>query len=123
MAKEITIQLDFKRQHATVASDNHFYPSRQKRIDQTGVGQSDTKPTIGTTEEAISFTDIANNGIVFFENLDATNYVEWGTVTGDYTGRMLAGETAGPFRLNTGKTVYMKANAAACRVRIIHYEA
>lgn len=123
MANEITIQLEFKRQHATVASDNHFYPSRQKRITQTGVGQSDTKQTIGTTEETISFTDIATNGFVFFENLDATNYVEWGTATGDYTGRMLAGEPAGPFRLNTGKTLYMKANAAACRVRIIHYEA
>jgi hypothetical protein len=123
MAKEITIQLDFKRQHATVASDNHFYPSRQKRIDQAGVGQSDTKQTIGTTEETISFTDIATNGFVFFENLDATNYVEWGTATGDYTGKMLAGEPAGPFRLNAGKTLYMKANTAACRVRIIHYEA
>jgi hypothetical protein len=123
MANEITIQLDFKRQHATVASDNHFYPSRQKRITQTGVGQSDTKQTIGTTEETISFTDIATNGFIFLENLDATNYVEWGTATGDYTGKMLAGEPAGPFRLNAGKTLYMKANTAACRVRIIHYEA
>ena len=89
MANEITIQLDFKRQHATVTSDNHFYPSRQKRITQAGVGQSDTKPTIGTTEESISFTDIATNGFVFFEKSNGIInrhyfYLLWLTHNGAY---------------------------------------
>lgn len=123
MANEITLQLAMERRHATNTGDTHFVPARRYQIDQAGVGQDDRKHTIGTTEESITFTDIATNGVVFMENMDTTNFVEWGYSTGVYGGRMLAGEPAGPFRLNTGASLYMKADTAACRVRVVHYEA
>lgn len=122
MANEITIQLAMSRQHATVTNDNHTFPSMRNQYTQSATGQDDRKHTIGTTEESITFTDIATNGFCLMHNLDSTNYVEWGFATGVYGGRMKAGETAGPLRLNTGATLYLKANTAACKVRIIHYE-
>jgi len=122
MANEITIQLSMSRQHATVAADNHTFPSLRSQYTQTGTGQDDRKHTIGTTEESITFTDIGTNGYVLTHNLDSTNYVEWGFSTGVYGGKMKAGETAGPFRMNPGATLYLKANTAACKVRVIHYE-
>ena len=124
MANEITITYGMSRQHATNALDNHQVSQApvRKQFTQTGVGQFDVKPSIGTSEETITFTDIATNGWAMFTNMDATNYVEWGFSTGVYGGKMKAQESAGPFRVNAGATIYLKANTAACRVRIVMYE-
>lgn len=123
MANEITIQTSMKRQHATNTIDNHGIPLRTSTHTQSGVGQDDRKHTIGTSEESITFTDIATNGWVYLHNQDTSNYVQWGFSTGVYGGRMAAGQSAGPFFLEPGATLYLKANTAACRVRIAHYEA
>jgi hypothetical protein len=122
MANEITITLAMERRHATNLSDTHVFPSLRKQYNQAGVGQDDRKHSIGTTEESITLTDVTTNGFVLLHNLDTTNYVQWGFATGVYGGRMKAGETAGPFRLEPGATLYLKANTAACRVRVIAYE-
>jgi hypothetical protein len=124
MANEITITYGMSRQHATNALDNHQVSAApvRKQFTQTGVGQFDVKPSIGTSEESITFTDIATNGWAMFTNMDTTNYVEWGFSTGVYGGKMKAQESAGPFRVNAGATIYLKANSAACRVRIVMYE-
>jgi len=122
MANEITITLAMERRHATNLSDTHVFPNLRKQYTQTGVGQDDRKHSIGTTEESITLTDVSTNGFVLLHNLDTTNYVQWGFATGVYGGRMKAGETAGPFRLEPGATLYLKANTAACRVRVIAYE-
>jgi len=122
MANEITITLAMERRHATNLSDTHAFPNLRKQYNQTGVGQDDRKHSIGTTEESITLTDVSTNGFVLMHNLDTTNYVQWGFATGVYGGRMKAGETAGPFRLEPGATLYLKANTAACRVRVIAYE-
>jgi len=122
MANEITFTISMSRQHVTVTADSHTFPVVRKLITQTGTGQDDRKHTIGTSEESITFTDIPTNGYCILQNLDATNYVEWGGSTGVYVGRMKAGETAGPFRINPGAILYLRANTAACKVRIIHYE-
>lgn len=121
MANEISITVAMSRKHATNAIDKHDLPSQRSQYTQTGVGQYDAKLSVGTTEEAVTFTDIATNGWCFMQNMDTTNYVEWGT-TGAYIGRMKAGETAGPFRVNAGATLYLRANTAACRVRVVMYE-
>tara|TARA_R110000868_G_scaffold77187_2_gene221310 strand:+ start:43 stop:426 length:384 start_codon:yes stop_codon:yes gene_type:complete len=126
MANEITITYGMSRKHATNTLDTHDVtvggaPVR-KTITQTGVGQYDVKPSIGTSEETITFTDIATNGWCVMINLDTTNYVEWGFSTGVYGGRMRATEPVGPFRVNAGATLYLKANTGACRVRVIMYE-
>lgn len=78
--------------------------------------------TIGTTEEEIAFGELSTKGWVWMQNLDATNYVQWGFSAGVYGGRMKAGETAGPFRLD-GTSVFLKANTAACKVVIYAIEA
>lgn len=124
MANEITITYGMSRQHATNLLDNHQVSGApvRKQFTQTGVGQFDVKPSIGTSEESITFTDIATNGWAMFTNMDATNYVEWGFSTGVYGGKMKPQESAGPFRVNPGATVYLKANTAACRVRVVMYE-
>ena len=122
MANEITITLAMERRHATNLSDTHTFPNLRKQYTQTGVGQDDRKHSIGTTEESITLTDVTTNGFVLLHNLDTTNYVQWGFATGVYGGRLKAGETAGPFRLEPGATLYLKANTAACRVRVIAYE-
>lgn len=122
MANEITILTQMSRQHATKTGDNHTTGLRRIQVTQSATGQDDRKHTIGTSEESITFTDIVTNGFCQMINDDSTNYVEWGFSTGVYGGRMRAGEVAGPFRLNAGATLYLKANTAACKVRIAHYE-
>jgi uncharacterized membrane protein len=122
MANEITITTQMRRQHATKANDNHTTQMHQKSYTQAATGQDDRKHTIGTSEESISFTDIATNGWVWLYNEDTTNFVDWGFSTGVYGGQMLAGDMAGPFRLKAGATLYLKADTAACKVRIVHYE-
>lgn len=123
MANEITILTQMSRKHATNTADAHDVGQLIKKYDQSGVGVDDRKHSIGTSEETITFTDIATNGWCFMHNLDTTNFVDWGYSTGVYGGSMTAGDTAGPFRLKAGATLYLKADAAACRVRIVHYEA
>jgi len=122
VANEITITLEMSRRHATNTADTHIFPALRKQYDQSATGQDDRKHSIGTVEESITFTDITTNGFVLMQNLDTTNYVQWGFAAGVYGGRLKAGETAGPWRLEPGATLYLKANTAACRVRIIHYE-
>ena len=74
--------------------------------------------TIGTSEESEAFGELTTEGWIVMQNLDATNYVQWGFSTGVYGGRMEAGETAGPFRVEPGLTLYLKANTAACKVLV-----
>lgn len=75
---------------------------------------------VGTTEESIDFSTvgITTNGELMLENMDSTNYVDWGIEAGTYTGILKAGRRAGPFQLAAGATLYLKANTAACNVRI-----
>lgn len=82
-------------------------------------GSDDRFHSIGTTEESITFTDISVNGWVKLENTDGTNYVQVGFSTGVYGIRLKAGFAA-TFFLEPGATLYLKANSAACRVRISH---
>lgn len=78
--------------------------------------------TIGTTEEENALSELSTKGLCIIQNLDDTNFVEWGFSTGVYGGKMLAGETAGPFRLN-GTSLFLKADTAACKCVIRAYEA
>jgi hypothetical protein len=123
MSNEITVQVALSRTDSTNTVNSHNYPSTRKLINQTLKRHSDQFFAVGTSEESPSFTDITTFGQILMINTDATNYVDWGIATGVYTGRMLAGESAGPFRITTGVTLYLKANTASCDVRIILYGA
>lgn len=91
-------------------------------IDVAGnVGVQSTQ-TIGTSEEVLAIpTDLAAVGYVFIHNLDSTNYVQIGPASGRTDFRLLAGE-ANMFRLDTGTTIYVKANTAECDVEFILIE-
>ena len=99
-------------------------PSKSATFDMAGAGG----PTpgfvnIGIAEESTTFPEIGTKGWLFMQNLDATNYVQWGFSTTVYGGRMKPGETAGPFRMEPALTLFLKANTAACNVLIFGFEA
>lgn len=83
-------------------------------------GSADAFVSVGTTEETLSFADIAINGWIQLYNTDATNYVDWGFSTTVYGGRLEAGKRT-QFFLKPGASVYVKANTAACLVRVVHF--
>ena len=123
MSNEITIQVAMSRTDSANAVNSHYFPASRKLLSQTLKRHIDTIIAVGTSEESPTLTDITTFGQLFLVNTDATNYVDWGIATGVYTGRMLAGESAGPFRLTTGVTLYLKADTASCDVRLILYGA
>ena len=87
------------------------------QVDQTTAsGGSPGVISVGTTEEAVAFGDVTP-GYVLFKNLDATNYVQVGT-RGAYSGRLLAGGGVALFYVDTGVSVFVKANTGACLVEI-----
>jgi len=98
-------------------------PSTTLLGDMTGTGgPTPGYITVGTTEESTAFPELTTEGWLWMKNLDVTNYVQWGFATGVYGGRIKAGETAGPFRMEPGLTLYLKANTAACKVLVYGFE-
>jgi len=120
MANEITVQ---SRLMCTNGNLKFDYPTGNVLVTQTAAGgPTPGYVTIGTTEESFAFPELSTLGFLIMRNLDATNYVQWGFATGVYGGRMRAGEPAGPFRLEPGATLYLKANTAACKVLLYALE-
>ncbi len=119
MADEITIVSEISLDNGNV--DHEFRPD-SILVDQASAKFVDKILDIGTSEETISFDDISTKGWCCLQNLDSTNYVNWGFTTGDLHGEMKAGETAGPFRLKSAGALIMQANSADCKVRFIAYE-
>lgn len=120
MANEIQIRV-----HLSVANGNLSDTTNiTYNVDQTAVGgPTPGYVTIGTTEESVAFGELGTKGIVFIQNLDPTNFIDWGFSTGVYGSAIPAGETAGPFRLKSGTTLYLKADTAACKCLIKGFEA
>lgn len=76
---------------------------------------------IGTTEESIALpADVtgAGSGYVYIKNMDATNYVQVGTATTVYWGRLKAGEHMVVALDNAITSLFLKANTAVCNVRV-----
>jgi hypothetical protein len=73
--------------------------------------------SIGTSEEALSFGDLASGeGFMYLRNLDATNFITYGPVSGGSMvgiGKLLPGEE-NLLRLIPGTTVRAKADTDAC---------
>lgn len=120
MANEISVSSKLKVANGAL---NFEYVVGNLLVDQ--VAQGGPTPgmlTIGTTEESEAFSELGTLGWFVMRNLDDTNYVQWGFSTGVYGGRLKAGESAGPFRLEPGATLYLKANTAACQVLVYALE-
>lgn len=120
MANEITVQSSIRVANGNLSDQ---FDIGSKSYTQTAVGgPTPGYVTIGTTEEELALAELSTKGWCVMQNLDATNYVQWGFSAGVYGGRMRAGETAGPFRLD-GTSLFLKANTAACKVLVKAYEA
>ena len=117
MANEITV-------NQSLRCDNGNFSFRREvgftNFDQTTAGGGNPGTVnIGTSVESVTFGDVTTPGWAMLTNLDATNFVQWGFSSGVYGGRMEAGETAGPFRLDPGQSsIFLLANTAACNVLI-----
>ena len=112
MANEITVT---QKLSCTNGNLNFAPPTKSFKVDQSAIGgPTPGYVTIGTSEESIAFSELGTVGWLMMENLDATNYVEWGFATTVYGGRLEPGESAS-FRLNPSTTLYIKANSAACK--------
>lgn len=121
MANEITIASRLTLKNGTLAFD---YATGNILLDQTAAGgPTPGYVTIGTSEESYTFSELGTLGFLVMRNLDAANYIQWGFATTVYGGRMRAGEFAGPFRLEPGSTLFLRANTAACKALIYALEA
>ena len=111
MANElaITISMIFSKGGA------EFQRTESKQITVTGDAFTHEVQAVGITEEELpQGADLGTPGYVYAKNLDATNYVEFGSTTGVYDIKLLAGEFA-VWRHNSA-TLYAKANTAICNV-------
>lgn len=121
MATHITIQQAVRLSKGAM---KHEFTPPQLSLEQTGALVYDNTVSVGTSEETAgpSFGDIGTEGLCVIYNLDATNYVQVGFATGVYGVRLRGGSAPAVFFLEPGSTLYLKANAEACNVRIIVYE-
>ena len=121
MADEIKIQQSVRL--AKGAMKHEFTPP-QLSLTQTGALVYDNTVSVGTSEETAgpSFGDIGTEGLCVIYNLDTTNYVQVGFATGVYGMRLHGASAPAIFFLEPNSTLYLKANTAACNVRIIVYE-
>lgn len=118
MANEITIQASIRVQNGNLRDE---FNVGTKTFNQNAAGgPTPGYVTIGTTEETVSFPELSTRGYCAIQNLDATNFIEFGGSTGVYMCRLKAGEVA-IFRLNN-TNLFMRANTAACKVLIKAYE-
>jgi len=122
MANEITTNLRVQLANGSLLSD--FNPGRIQ-INQTGQGKFESVRLIATSETSVALTGITTPCVAIFYNLDATNYVEYDTVTAptEYLGKLFPSGIPNILTLNTTRTtIYFKANTAACNVQIVVLE-
>lgn len=93
----------------------------------TGPARTDTIIDVGTTSETIVFGDISSPFCVALVNLDPTNYVDVARDSGmtNHITRLYPGTTSGMpcVFYPTTSTIYLKANTAACKVKMQAYDA
>ena len=99
--------------------------SRSLQADQAGTGGVHQEQNIGTTYEAISLGEVTTAGYAMFRNNDDTNFLQIGLDGGAALTpvmKLLAGETAGPFRIDAAATLFALADTAACELEVIILE-
>jgi hypothetical protein len=87
-----------------------------KSATMAGVDMGSQTQLIGTTFEALSVpVDVASPYKLLISNLDNTNFVEMGFVSGTYTMRIPAGETL--LMPYVSATLYLKADTSAVTIQ------
>ena len=115
MANEITVTAGLRVLNGNLSFNTNA--GAQQADQTTARGGGPGTVTVGTTQESIAFGDISP-GYVFMQNLDDTNFVKFGTVTGDLGGKLSPGMTA-VFEMVSGETLYVIADTADCDVLVV----
>lgn len=121
MADEIKINQSIR---CVKSALKHEFTPPQLSLTMTGALIYDVTLSVGTSEETAgpAFGDIGTEGICVVYNLDPTNYVQVGFATTVYGMRLYGAWMPAMFTLEPNATLYLKANTAACNVRILVYE-
>jgi hypothetical protein len=97
----------------------------QRSIDMDGDGQRGGHvQEIGTSAEIIDVGEVWDQGWLLMENLDPTNYVDWGPYDGGSAGtlvimgRMYYGDPPVSLRLSPSVTFGAIAHTAACKLDV-----
>jgi hypothetical protein len=119
MADEISVRLNLRVSNGNLVES---IDTGTKTFTQNAIGgPTPGYVSVGTSEETISLSELSTIGACYIQNLDATNYVEFGVSTGVYMVRLKAGDIA-YLRLKPGVTLYAKANTATCKVVVKAFE-
>jgi len=115
MANEITSNFSLSVSKGSFTFSRSL--SKQITISASSPNVAGGTQLVGTAAagEALVLGDVATNGVAYFVNLDATNYVEVGIQqAGTFypLARLNAGEGY-PFRLAQGVTPYARANTSS----------
>jgi len=113
MANEITVSITFKAVKGYLNIQNAV--SSSWTLNAAAPNSAGGTQLIGTTGDAIALGNVATNGWAFFQNCDATHFVEigyWDGAAFNPVFRLNAGE-AGVFRIAQGAAPYARANTAA----------
>lgn len=96
------------------------YNSTPKEITQATEGMVGPGVVDVTTSEV---THDVVEGTVLLQNLDATNFVSWGTATGVYPFSLLASNEPTVIQIAADDTLYFAADTATCKVLILNWNA
>ena len=119
MANEIAVRMFLRLVES--GEDPHEVDTFTKYFDMTGTEYLDTIISVGTSAETVPKGDIGTWGWLYMRNLDSTNFVEGGDDADNPSIAMEAGE---PFLGRWKATnISLKADSAACRMRILGLEA
>lgn len=118
MANEIQVSLTISVEKNGASARGNISLS----IDQTGDQFISNVQIIGTSNEALTLSDVSTIGWVYVKNLDAANYVEVFLDSGNtqLVSKLLAGE-ATLFKPGT-TSIYARANTAACNIQVLAAE-
>jgi hypothetical protein len=123
MANEITTSMSIVLRNGFLRSD--FKPAKILTTQATGAS-FDVVASIATSETTVTISGLTTPKICVLQNLNATNYCEYGFTTGDTKLKLFPTGTGIPnvLTLNAGTTqIFLKANTAAVKVRVIVLDA
>lgn len=118
MANELRVTMSI----AFDKGGSSIHRSFSDSIDVDGNSFQHSVQTVATSEETLAIhSDIGTVGYVFIQNMDSSNFIQLGPATGRTDFKLLAGEGM-IFRLNSGTTIYMKADTSSVDVEYIVVE-
>lgn len=115
MADEISMMVSIRCTNGTFV----MTPTTiSKTIDQSSAGgDGPGVVTVATSETTVDFGDLTP-GPMLLQNLDTTNYVNYGTSTGNLGFRLTPGNEPALVYLESGEDLIMQANTATCKVLV-----